>query len=36
MIKVLSGSEKDRPSNIYSGLIFASPYLAKVYQAQQR
>lgn len=32
MIGALSGNEKDRPSDIYSGLIFASPYLAKVYQ----
>jgi len=28
MIGALSGDEKDRPSDLYAGLIFASPYVA--------
>ena len=30
MIGVLIGSEKTRPSDRYAGLIFSSPYLAKI------
>ena len=32
MIGALAGTEEDRPSDLYAGLVFASPYLAKVYQ----
>jgi len=30
MIGVLSGNEKDRPSDEFAGLIFSSPYLARI------
>ena len=33
MIGVLSGTNKDRPSDGFAGLIFSSPYLAKVDQS---
>jgi hypothetical protein len=32
MIGTLIGNEKNRPSDIYAGLVFASPYLARVYR----
>ena len=32
MIGVISGDKKERPSDIYAGLIFSTPYVSKVYQ----
>jgi len=34
MIGILIGSEKDRPSDNYAGLIFSSPYVSKYHQGQ--
>ena len=36
MIGTVAGDEKTRPSDIYAGLIFASPYLARVEHKQGR
>jgi hypothetical protein len=36
MVGVLIGNEKDRPSDRYAGLIFATPYLAKIVKSGGR